>query len=272
MSWQDMTYNEQCSNCSSFEKKRMMHKLKNLVVLILLINFNWMLQAQTHKTPESTELWEPVPPVVTPGEGGGAPSDAIILFNGSNLDEWTGENGHEVKWTLSDGILTVKPGSGNIYTKRNFGDCQLHIEWRTPEMVSGEGQGRGNSGIFLQNLYEVQVLDSYHNRTYSNGQAGALYKQSIPLVNASKKPGEWQTYDIIFMAPRFSGSGMILIPGRITVLHNGILIQNNVEIHGTTEYIGSPRPVAHDAKGPLQLQEHGNEVSYRNIWIRELDR
>ena len=228
------------------------------------------LAAQAQKTPESTELWEPVPPVVTPGEGTSAPSDAIILFDGTNLNEWTNANGEAAGWTVADGCVTVKPGAGIIKTKRGFGDCQLHIEWRAPAVVSGEGQGRGNSGIFLQNLYELQVLDCYDNKTYSNGQTGSIYKQSIPLVNACRKPGEWQVYDIIYMAPRFSENGRVAVPARITVLHNGVLIQNNVEIWGTTEYIGSPRLVVHGAKEPLSLQDHGNLVSYRNIWIREL--
>jgi hypothetical protein len=236
----------------------------------ILFLFTAAIFAQGNKTPETTELWEPVPPVVTPGEGTGAPSDAIILFDGTNLNEWVDEKGMQTGWTLADGAVTVKQGAGSMLTKRKFGDCQLHIEWRAPAEVTGESQGRGNSGIFLNGIYEVQVLDSYNNMTYSNGQAGSIYKQSIPLVNACKKPGEWQVYDIIYIAPRFSENGRVVIPGRITVLHNGVLIQNNVEIRGTTEYIGSPRPVVHDVKGPIRLQDHGNPVSYRNIWIREL--
>jgi hypothetical protein len=244
--------------------------MKALTTLFLLLVMSASLWAQNKKTPESTELWEPVPPVVTPGVGTAAPSDAIILFDGTNLNEWTNGKGEAAGWTVSDGCITVKPGTGIIKTKRGFGDCQLHIEWRAPAEVKGEGQGRGNSGVFLQDRYEVQVLDSYDNKTYSNGQTGSIYKQSIPLVNACRKPGEWQTYDIIFMAPRFSENGRIAIPARITVLHNGVLIQNNVEIRGTTPFIGLPEYISHGMKEPISLQDHGNPVSYRNIWIREL--
>jgi hypothetical protein len=244
--------------------------MKRVNLSVLLILCTYTLFAQAKKNPESSELWEPVPPVVTPGEGTAAPSDAIILFDGTNLNEWTNAKGEAAGWTVADGCVTVRPDEGNIKTKRGFGDCQLHIEWRSPAEVKGDGQGRGNSGIFMQSLYEVQVLDCYNNKTYSNGQTGSIYKQSIPLVNACKRPGEWQVYDIIYMAPRFSDSGRVSIPARITVLHNGILIQNNVEIRGTTEYIGSPRLVVHGMKEPLSLQAHGNPVSYRNIWIREL--
>ena len=244
--------------------------MKTIANVIFLVLFSMGLFAQGQKNPESTELWEPVPPVVTPGVGTAAPSDAIILFDGSGLSEWTSANGKEAGWTVADGAVTVKAGTGIIKTKRGFGDCQLHIEWRTPVEVKGEGQGRGNSGIFLQGLYELQVLDSYDSKTYANGQAGSIYKQSIPLVNACKKPGDWQVYDIIYIAPRFSENGRVTVPGRITVLQNGILIHNNTEIRGTTEYIGSPRPVVHSMKEPIQLQDHGNPVSYRNIWIREL--
>jgi hypothetical protein len=244
-----------------------MKTIANSLILILL---SMGMFAQGQKNPESTELWEPVPPVITPGEGTAAPSDAIILFNGTNLDEWTNASGAAAGWMVEDGAVTVKAGTGIIKTKRGFGDCQLHIEWRSPAEVKGEGQGRGNSGIFLQGLYELQVLDSYENKTYSNGQAGSIYKQSIPLVNACKKPGEWQVYDVIYIAPRFSENGRLAIPGRITVLQNGVLILNNVEIRGTTEYIGSPRLLVHGMKEPILLQDHGNPVSYRNIWIREL--
>ena len=244
--------------------------MKTIISAFLLLFFSLTSFAQSKKTPESTELWEPVPPIVTPGEGTSAPSDALILFDGTNLNEWTNAKGDVAGWTVADGCFTVKPGTGIIKTKRGFGDCQLHIEWRSPVEVKGEGQGRGNSGIFLQDRYEVQVLDSYDNKTYSNGQAGSIYKQSIPLVNACRKPGEWQVYDIIYQSPRFSENGRIAVPARITVLHNGVVIQNNVEIRGTTPFIGLPEYIPHGMKEPLSLQDHGNLVSYRNIWIREL--
>ena len=219
--------------------------------------------------PKLTEVWEPEPRVVTPGIATAPPSDAIVLFNGKTTDEWTHENGDPVKWEVADGAMTVARGAGGIFTKKTFGDFQLHIEWRSPAEVKGEGQGRGNSGVFLQNRYEVQVLDNYGNRTYSNGQAGSIYKQSIPLVNACRPPGEWQTYDIIYTAPRFSADGVKMVPAYVTVIQNGIIVQNHTEIKGTTEYIGLPKNLAH-GKGPIQLQDHGDKVSYRNIWIREM--
>ncbi len=219
--------------------------------------------------PEMTEVWEPVPRVVTPGDVNAAPSDAIVLFDGTNTGEWTHKDGSPVKWKVENGAMTVVGGTGDIFTKRTFGDCQLHIEWRTPAIVKGEGQGRGNSGVFLQSRYEVQVLDNYNNRTYSNGQAGSIYKQYIPLVNACRPPGEWQYYDIIYTAPHFNEDGIRTNPAYITVIHNGIVVQNHVALYGTTEYRGLPQNVAH-GPAPLQLQDHGNPVSYRNIWIREL--
>ncbi len=227
------------------------------------------LSAQT-KDPKDTEVWEPEPRVVTSGTMGAPPSDAIILFDGKDFKEWT-VAGKEAApgWQIKDGAMTVVKGAGNIATKRSFGDCQLHLEFRTPAVVESEGQGRSNSGVFLQSRYEVQILDSYKNRTYSNGQAGALYKQAMPLVNACRPPGEWQTYDIFYTAPRFNADGIRVAPGRVTVVQNGVLIQHNVEIQGTTEYIGLPKNMAHE-KGPLELQDHGNPVSFRNIWIREL--
>ncbi len=228
-----------------------------------------ILNAQQQKNPESTELWEPIPPVVTPGEITAAPSDAIILFDGTNFDQWINSKGEPAAWTLENGAMTVKPGTGTIQTKRPFGDCQLHIEFREPSVVKGEGQGRGNSGIFLQGKYELQVLDCYQNKTYSNGQTASIYKQSIPLVNACKKPGEWQTYDIVYTAPKFGETGRMITPAFITVLHNGVLVQNHTAIWGNTEYIGSPNYFKHD-KAPLILQDHGDLVSFRNIWIREL--
>lgn len=221
--------------------------------------------------PKATEVWNPVPRVVTPGDGTKPPSDAIVLFSGNNLNEWiSAKDSSAAKWDLNrDSSITVKPGTGDIQTKRNFGDFQLHVEFRTPAVVTGEGQNRGNSGIFLQSRYEVQVLDSYESRTYSNGQAGSTYKQSIPLVNACRKPGTWQTYDILYTAPRFNADSVLTAPARVTVIQNGVVVQLNTEIKGTTEYIGMPKNMAH-GKAPLRLQDHNCLVSYRNIWIREL--
>ena len=234
----------------------------------LLLMVSYTLFAQT-KDPKDTEVWEPEPRVITPGEGTAPPSDAMVLFDGKNFDEWTHLDGSPVQWKLEDGAMTVVKGKGDIKTKRTFGDVQLHIEWRTPAKVEGEGQGRGNSGVFLQERYEVQVLDNYENRTYSNGQAGSIYKQSIPLVNACRKPGEWQTYDIIFKAPQFNKDGIKVASAYMTVIHNGVLIQNHVEIMGASVYIGLPTNETH-GKAPIMLQDHGNPVSYRNIWIRAL--
>ncbi len=219
--------------------------------------------------PKATEVWEPEPKVVTPGTMNSAPSDAIVLFDGKDLSAFTDDKGNAAKWTVIDGAMTVAKGTGVIKTKQKFGDIQLHIEFRTPAKVEGEGQGRGNSGIFLQEKYELQVLDSYKNRTYSNGQAGSIYKQSAPLVNPTKGPGEWQAYDVIYTAPRFNPDGTFQSKPRITVLLNGVLVQNNTEIQGTTEYIGKPKVIAHD-KGSIVLQDHGNPTSFRNIWVREL--
>ncbi|WP_242916488.1 3-keto-disaccharide hydrolase [Pontibacter liquoris] len=218
--------------------------------------------------PEMTEFWEPEVRVITPGTGMAAPSDALVLFDGKNLSQWKAKgDGSEAKWAVKDNAFTV--GKGDISTKKEFGDFQLHIEWNAPDEVKGESQGRGNSGIFLQDRYEVQVLDSYHNRTYANGQAGSVYKQHPPLVNAMRKPTEWNVYDIIYTAPRFKEDGSVFTPARVTVLHNGVLVQNNVELKGPTEYIGLPAYKPH-GKAPITLQDHGNPVQYRNIWVREL--
>ncbi len=198
------------------------------------------------------------------------PSDAIILFGGENLNEWQVAYGEgEANWAVNNGVLTVVPGTGDIKTKREFGDIQLHLEWRTPPIVNGDGQNRGNSGVFLQMRYEVQMLDSYKNRTFSNGQAGSVYKQYIPLVNVCKAPGEWQTFDIVFVAPRFNNDGIRIAPGSLTVFQNGVLIQNDVELRGTTENVGQPKNIAH-AKDAIKLQDHNNPTSFRNIWVREL--
>lgn len=218
--------------------------------------------------PVATEIWEPEPRAIS-FDANNVPSDAIVLFDGSNADAWQHQDGSAVKWKVENGTMTVVGGTGAIYSKESFGDCQLHVEWSAPDEIVGEGQGRGNSGVFLQNKYEVQVLDSYQNRTYSNGQAGSIYKQVMPLVNAMKPPTEWQVYDIIYKAPVFNADGIKVSSATITVLHNGVVIQNHYEIKGTTPYIGLPKNPAH-GDGPIQLQDHGNPVAYRNIWIRKL--
>ncbi|MDB6016743.1 MAG: hypothetical protein JWR19_1232 [Pedosphaera sp.] len=206
------------------------------------------------------------PKVVEPGP---PPADAIVLFDGKDLSKWASDKGGEAKWVVQDGAMTVTK-TGYIHTKQTFGDCQLHVEWATPAEVKGSGQERGNSGVFLQSHYELQVLDSYNNPTYFHGQAGGIYKQHAPLVNVCRKPGEWQTYDIIFHAPRFDEAGKLTKPGTMTVLQNGVLIQDNAEILGTTSHTGAPKYTAHPLKQPLALQDHGEPVRYRNIWIREL--
>ena len=226
----------------------------------------WMMGCLAIHVMGQTNFAEPC--VVTPGTGTSAPSDAIVLFDGKDFSQWESVQGGEVKWALEGGAMTVVGQTGNIQTKQSFGDCQLHIEWKTPEKVVGEGQGRGNSGIYFQKQYELQVLDSYDNKTYFDGQAGSIYTQNPPLVNACRKPGEWQTYDVIYMAPRFNADGKVEIPARITVIHNGVLIQNNFIIKGTT--YGKTAGYKPHAKMPIELQDHSNPVSYRNIWIREL--
>jgi hypothetical protein len=221
--------------------------------------------------PQLTEVWDPMPDTVQPANGDKAPSDAIVLFDGNNLNEWVKEDGSPAEWSIQNKILTINPGKGSIKTRKEFADCQLHIEWRCPSEVTGDGQGRGNSGVWLQSRYEVQILDSYQNPTYSNGQAGSIYKQVIPMVNASLKPGEWQTYDIIFTAPRFNFDSTLKTPAYITVLQNGILILNHAEVKGTTTFTGQPKYARHAFKQALMLQDHGNPVSFRNIWVRELN-
>lgn len=231
-------------------------------------------QEESKMKPKETEDWSRIPEVVEPGRKTKAPSDAIVLFNGKNLDQWvkTGAENEAAAWKVSGKTMKVVHGVGGIKTKQNFGDCQLHIEWQSPKKDVREGkkgQGCGNSGIFLMDRYEVQVLNNYDNETYYNGMAGSIYKQHIPLVNPAIKAGKWQTYDIIFTAPVFNEDKSLKAPARITVLLNGVLVQNNVALKGPTVYIGHPSYQAH-GKAPLQLQNHNNEVKYRNIWIREL--
>ena len=223
---------------------------------------------------EMTEFYAPVPPVVTPGkyEFVPPPADAIVLFDGKNLNKWKSDKGGAAQWIVKDGVMTVKKGTGDIETTDNFEDYQLHIEWRVPKNITGSNQSRGNSGIFMQGVYELQILDSYNNSTYVNGQSGSIYKQSAPLVNAMRPPGEWNVYDVIYTAPRFKENGNLLYPARITVLHNGVLIQNNFEIRGHTPWVGLPEYKQH-GKGPIKLQDHGDPseaISFQNIWIRPL--
>jgi hypothetical protein len=236
-------------------------------------------QADSMDDHKLTEFYTPVPPVVTPGmKAGDAPSDANILFDGKNLDKWeTVSDGSPAKWTVADGVLTVnKKGVGNIQTKEKFSNYQLHIEWRIPANITGSDQARGNSGVFLASTgkgddgYELQILDNYNNKTYTNGQVGSIYKQSVPLANAARKPGEWQTYDIAWTAPVFNTDGSLASPAKVTVFHNGVLVQNNYELKGLTRYRGKPYYKAH-GPSPIKLQAHGDPsepISYRNIWVR----
>ncbi len=229
--------------------------------------------------PEDTEVWDPVPAIITPGATDAAPpSDAVVLFDGRNLDQWvSAQDGSPARWSVSNGVATVVKSSGDIRTKRSFNNYQLHIEWRIPTDISGSGQARGNSGVFLASTtnggYELQVVDSYNNATYVNGQAASIYKQYPPLVNAMRKPGEWQTYDVIWTAPRFNADGSLESPAYVTAFHNGVLVQNHVALSGVTKYIGFPDyDTAHGA-APILLQAHGDPsppISFRNIWVREL--
>jgi Domain of Unknown Function (DUF1080) len=245
---------------------------KNFILsgALILSAFNAFAQDDLTK-PQTTEVWEPQPKIVTPAaDNAAAPSDAMVLFDGKSFVEWENLKGKGAEWALKEGAMTVVGGKGNIKTKKTFGDCQLHVEWRSPvEPDSLKGQMKGNSGIFFQQRYEIQVLNNYQNKTYANGQATSVYKQHIPLANACRKPGEWQTYDIVFTAPRFRKNGSLERPAYVTVLHNGIITQNHVELQGATEYIGTPQYKMH-GNAPIELQDHGNAVSYRNIWIREL--
>ena len=246
-----------------------MKKISLFFSLLFLISLHVFAQVDSSRF---TEIWNPVPKKVTAGKNyGDAPSDAVILFNGKDFSNWESDaQKPSVQWKLVNDAMTVGRGTGGIRTKEKFGDCQLHIEWRSPDSIKGAGQGRGNSGIFLMGRYELQVLDSYESRTYSNGQAGSIYKQHIPLVNATRAPGEWQTYDVIFTAPRFKSDSSLISPARITVLHNNILVQNNVTLWGATQYIGVPSYKMHSDKESIVLQDHGDAVSFRNIWIRNL--
>ncbi|WP_455639012.1 3-keto-disaccharide hydrolase [Parabacteroides sp.] len=229
---------------------------------------------QEPMTPGMSEYWTPQPKIVTPGDikTNSAPSDAIVLFDGKDLSAWENTKGEPAQWTVHDGVFTVNKKAGDIQTKQKFNNYQLHIEWCVPENITGTNQARGNSGVFMQGMYEIQILDCYNNETYVNGQTGSVYKQTPPLANAMRKPGEWNVYDIIYTAPVFKEDGTYRVPPRVTVIQNGIVLQNNTTILGTTEYIGFPKIVKHGA-GPIILQSHGDPsepISFRNIWLREL--
>jgi len=260
-----------------------MRILKSLVMATVMVGavVVWAQEGAKPK-PEETEVWSPEPAVVTPGATcGAAPSDAIVLFDGKNLDEWVSAQDHTpARWVVADGVMTVKkaPGVGNIETKRRFKNYQLHVEWKIPADIEGSGQARGNSGVFLASTgpgddgYELQVLDSYKNKTYVNGMAASIYKQGIPLVNANRPPGEWQSYDIVWTAPEFNEDGSLKTPAYVTVFFNGVLVQNHFELKGQTLYIGKPFYKMYD-RAPIKLQAHGDKskpISYRNIWVREI--
>ncbi|TXE06213.1 DUF1080 domain-containing protein [Seonamhaeicola algicola] len=245
--------------------------MKNIITLSLALSISCLSFSQQDIDPKLTEVWQPKVPKVVPGNNNLAPSDAIVLFDGTNFDSWNGKN-NTVSWTLnSDGSMTVKPTSGGITTKQKFGSIQLHIEWKSPiDIIDKKGQKRGNSGVFLQGRYEIQVLDNNNNETYSNGQVGSVYKQSIPLAMASVPTGEWNMYDIIYHQPEFDVKGNVVKKATVTVLHNGVLVQDHFEIQGPTVYRGKPSYKAH-GEAPIFLQDHGDLVSYRNIWVRKLD-
>jgi hypothetical protein len=240
------------------------------------------LQSGPQPGPEETEVWQPDPPVVAvtaASIASGVPDDAIVLFDGTDLDEWVNSrDGAPAAWDVGNGVVTVNKAAGNIETRRRFGSYQLHLEWRVPSAVTGSGQSRGNSGLFLASTgpgdagYELQILDSFGNRTYVNGMAGSVYKQSIPLANPALAPGEWQAYDVVWKAPRFDAEGALLAPARVTAFFNGVLIQDAFELTGETLYIGTPKYRAH-GDSPIKLQAHGDPsppISFRNIWVRPL--
>ncbi|MCU7552507.1 DUF1080 domain-containing protein [Chitinophagaceae bacterium LB-8] len=257
-------------------------KLQLSFIILLAIN-SLNACAQENAKPEDTEVWQPVPKVVKPGNSNShIPSDAIILFNGKDLKQWVSsrDSTKAVQWIVKDQVFTVKKGTGNIQTKQAFTDYQLHLEWRIPKNITGKGQARGNSGLFLAGWgigdegYELQILDSYNNSTYVNGQAGSIYKQYAPLANPLNPPGEWNVYDVAWTAPRFNSDGSLKSPARVTAFLNGVLVQNGVELKGPTQYIGKPSYKQAHGPLPIKLQDHGDPsepISFRNIWIRPIE-
>ncbi|MET0637057.1 MAG: DUF1080 domain-containing protein [Chitinophagaceae bacterium] len=251
--------------------------------ILFVLTITSALSSAAQTDPKATEVWDPKPPVIsnTSATTSVPPSDAIVLFDGKNLNEWVSVKtpGTPAMWTVADGAFTVKKGTGNIETKRSFNDYQLHIEWKIPANITGQGQARGNSGLFLASTgkgddgYELQIMDGWKNETYVNGQAGSIYKQSAPLANATKQPGEWQSYDVIWIAPKFYADSSLKSPAYVTVIHNGVIIQNHTELKGKTLYIGQPNYKQAHGPSPIKLQDHGDPsepISFRNIWIREL--
>lgn len=247
----------------------------------LLLSFSAVAQTPQKGKPEDTEVWKPVPKVVTAtGVYTAPPSDAVVLFNGRDLSQWVSveDRTKPAAWKVANGVMTVDKKTGNIETRQQFTNYQLHLEWRVPATISGTGQGRGNSGLFLASTgkgdlgYELQILDSYQNQTYVNGMAGSIYKQFMPLANPTQKPGQWQSYDVFWTAPTFKPDGTVQTPARVTVLFNGVVVQHNTELLGPTVYIGKPSYQAH-GPAPIKLQSHSDPsepLSFRNIWVREL--
>jgi hypothetical protein len=251
----------------------------SILFFMLILMVGLYSKGQTAK--QLVEKWKvhdterPMPPVVEPGPAGDpvpAPSDAILLFDGKDLSQWTDGKGQPARWKVENGYMEVVAKTGGIRTRQKFGDCQLHVEWASPAVVKGEGQGRGNSGVFLMNIYEVQVLDCYKNKTYADGMTASLYAQYPPEVNACRPPGEWQTYDIVFHRPRFDDQGQLISPAVFTVFHNNILVHDNAELIGPTTHKARPPYKAHPDRLPISLQDHGNPVRFRNIWIRDLEK
>jgi hypothetical protein len=254
----------------------MIRKQSSVLAILVLLSLTQFSFSQAEMKWKIHDLNRPTPPVIDSGTAstqdtpGRAPSDAVVLFDGKDLSRWVGKDAKAAIWKVENGYMEVVEDTGNISTRDSFGDCQLHVEFAEPSPAHGESQERGNSGVFLMSLYEMQVLDSYQNKTYADGQASAVYGQYPPLVNASRPPAQWQSYDIIFHGPRFAANGKLLRPARVTILHNGVLTQDNVELTGPTAHGERPPYKQHPEKLPLQLQDHGDPVRYRNIWIREL--
>lgn len=253
--------------------------MKNRRIAAVLVTWGSLCGAHLDSFAQMPARWKahdmnrPRPPIVKPAPQKlpvAPPADAVVLFDGKDLAQWRSQDGGPARWIARDGYMESVKGSGYVFTRQSFGDVQLHVEWAAPVPPMGKSQGRGNSGVFLMGLYEVQVLDSYDNDTYPDGQAASVYGQYPPLVNASLPPGEWQTYDIVFRRARFNADGKLLQPARITVFHNGILVQDDVEIWGPTNWLQHSPYQPHPDKLPLSLQDHGNPVRYRNIWLREL--